>query len=177
MTIPSDKAKAMTPLNTLKISHPTIIKISFNHNHPIDSAHALSFRPVALHAKEAYYQLFKTGHSAATARHTYETRIMLENDEDVMHVLSDRAVNPNPQDVSRLFAEWRSHNLGPENGIEMFDKLDALIHEYNLQHSKDGGKIVLQKYSTDAYHSEVQSDGDQSGDDHKPPCKKRRKES
>ena len=175
--IPSDKAKAMTPLNALKISHPTIIKISFNHNHPIDSAHALSFRPVALHVKEAYYQLFKTGHSAVTARHTYETRIMLENDEeDVMHVLSDRAVNPNPLDVSRLFAEWRSHNLGPENGIEMFDKLDALIHDYNLQHSKDGGKIVLQKYS-DAYHSEVQSDDDQSGDDQEPPCKKRKKES
>ena len=153
VTIPSDKAKAMTPLNTLKNSHPTIIKISFNHNHPTDSAHVLSFQPVALQVKEAYYQLFKTGHLAAIARHTYETWIMLENDErDMMHVLSDRAVNPNPQDVSHLFAEWRSHNLGPKNGIEMFDKLDALIHEYSLQHSKDGGKIVLQKYSTDAYH-------------------------
>ena len=137
MTIPSDKAKAMTPLNTLKNSHPTIIKISFNHNHPIDSAHVLSFQPVALQVKEAYYQLFKTGHLAATARHTYETWIMLENDErDMMHVLSDRAVNPNPQDVSHLFAEWRSHNLGAENGIEMFDKLDALMHEYNLRIQK-----------------------------------------
>lgn len=71
--------------------------MSFNHNHPISSAHALSFRSVSLQAKEAYYELFKTGHSAATARHTYETRLMLENnDDEIMHILSDRAVNPNP---------------------------------------------------------------------------------
>lgn len=53
---------------------------------------------------------------------------MLENDEEeVMSILSDRAINPNPQDVSRLFAQCRSDNLGPENGNEMFEKLDALI--------------------------------------------------
>ena len=55
---------------------------------------------------------------------------MLENDHDeIMQILSDTAVNPNPQDVSRLFAEWRSHNLGPENGNEMFEKLDVLIQD------------------------------------------------
>lgn len=29
------------------VTHPTVIEITFNHNHPIDSAHVLSFRPIA----------------------------------------------------------------------------------------------------------------------------------
>ena len=170
VTIPSSRAKAMLHSGTLKISHPTIIQIFFNHNHPIDSAHALSFRPVSLQVKEAYNKLFKTGHSAATARHTYETRIMLENDDDeIMRIFSDRAVNPNPQDVSRLFAEWRSHNLGPENGNEMFEKLDVLIQDYNSMHLEDGGKISFQKYSADVYDS-----GSQTDDEQEPPRKKRK---
>ena len=95
---------------------------------------------------------------------------MLENDDDVMHILSDRAVNPNPQDVSRLFAEWRSHNLGPENGNEMFEKLDVLIQDYNSRHLEDGGKIAFQKYSADAYDS-----GSQTDDEQEPALKKRKK--
>ena len=70
VTISSNKVKSIALLSTLKISHPTIIKIPFNHNHPINSGHALNFQPVTSHTKEAYYQLFKTGHSAAKARHT-----------------------------------------------------------------------------------------------------------
>ena len=80
---------------------------------------------------------------------------MLENnDDEVMHILSDRAVNPDPQDASRLFAEWKSHNLGLEIGNEMFEKLDVLIHS---RHLEDGGKIAFQKYSADAYDSGSQT--------------------
>jgi len=88
----------------VKISHPTIIKMCFNHEHSVDSAHALNFLPIASQTKESYYRLFKYGHSAAMARHTYETRMMLEADEEEeMVTLGDRALNPNPQDVSRLY--------------------------------------------------------------------------
>ena len=98
---------------------------------------------------------------------------MLENNkEEVMSILSDRVINPNPQDVSHLFAQRKSDNLGPENRNEMFKKLDALIQDYNLQLSKVGRKTVLQKYSTDTSDSEVQTD-----DDQEPPCKKRKKKS
>ena len=77
----------------------------FNHDHLVDSAHALSFRPIASQIKESYYRLFSFGHSAATAQHTYETKMMLEADEEEMVTLGDRALNPNPQDVSHLYNE------------------------------------------------------------------------
>ena len=66
----------------------------FNHDHPVDSAHALSVRPIALQTKEVYFQLFRCGNSAATAQHTHETRMMLEADEEeAMVMLNDRACN------------------------------------------------------------------------------------
>ena len=102
VTVPSSKTKTKS---CTKISHPTIIKMCFNHDHLVDSAHALSFRPIASQIKESYYRLFSFGHSAATAQHTYETKMMLEADEEEMVTLGDRALNPNPQDVSRLHNE------------------------------------------------------------------------
>ena len=72
----------------MKISHLKIAKMCFNHDHPVDSAHALSFRPIASQTKESYYRLFSSGYSAATARHTYETRMMLEaHEEEEMVIL------------------------------------------------------------------------------------------
>ena len=58
VTVPSNKMKRKSQLNCVKISHPTIIKMCFNHDHPVDSAHALSFRPIASQTKESYYQEF-----------------------------------------------------------------------------------------------------------------------
>ena len=86
---------------TLKFSHPTIIQIFL----------IIIILHMHLQAKEAYNELFKTGHSAATVCHSYETRIMLENDDEIMQIFSDRAVNLNLQYVSCLFAEWKSHIL------------------------------------------------------------------
>ena len=153
ITIPSNKVIRMGHLNPVKISHPAIIKMCFNHDHPVDSAHALSFRPIALQTKETYFQLFRCGNSTATAQHTYEIRMMLEADEEeAMVMLSDRACNPNPQDVSRLYDDWRKEDLGPENGNDMFRKLDEMIKSYN---ETTGGKIVMQKYAAELYDAEV----------------------
>ena len=172
VTVPSSKMKRKSQLNCVKISHPTIIKMCFNHDHPIDSAHALSFRPIASQTKESYYRLFSSGHSAATARHTYETRMLLEADEEEeMVILGDRALNPNPQDVSRLYDKWRTKELGPENGCEMFKKLDEMIENYN---KSSGGKIVMQKYATEMYDEKAKVSESDVNDENEPPHKKRK---
>ena len=90
---------------SLKRSHPTYIKLLFKHNHPIKSAHTLSFKSVAQETKDAYYALFAMGHSAATARHYHESQL-LEDPDSTQAALADRSINPNPQDVSRLFDMW-----------------------------------------------------------------------
>lgn len=102
-------------------NHPCEIQLRYHHNHPIESAHALSFRDVAESTKESYYSYFQNGHSAATARHHHELNLLLSLPKDQIEpALADRSVNPQASDVSRLFQKWRETEHGPANGDKMF---------------------------------------------------------
>ena len=158
VTIPTKKAMC-SRLKPLLVSHPTVITLQHSHNHPIKSAHALSFRPVSKDTIDAYYQLFANGYSAASARHAYEAKLMIEHDGNIMEELADRAINPSTQDISRLYNKWREQHLGPENGKEMFEKLEEYIKEYNLRHKDEGGCIMLKRYS--AEHIEPPTDDEE----------------
>ena len=79
-----------------------MLRVIFNHNHQIDSAHALSFRPISLETRNSFLELFRKGHTAASAHHWYETKLYLDGDED-QPLLADRATNPTKSDVSRLY--------------------------------------------------------------------------
>ena len=46
-------------------THKAYIKLSFNHNHPVESAHVLGFRSVSEEMRQEYAQLFSLGHSAS----------------------------------------------------------------------------------------------------------------
>ena len=101
VTIPTKKDKRRAILKPELISHATTLTLLHSHNHPINSVHALTFRLIGSDAIEVYYQLFSSGHSASSTRHTYETRLMIEEEnDDVMQQLADCVINPNPQDVS-----------------------------------------------------------------------------
>jgi len=96
-------------------THPTIFKISFSHNHPIESAHVLSFRPISDGTKQKFFEYFHKGHSASSAYHWHETKLFLDSGENQMSLV-DRAVNPNKSDFSHLYEEWRKSELGIDNG-------------------------------------------------------------
>ena len=98
--------------------------------HPIKCYHTLSFKPVSQETKDAYFTLFALGHSAATARHYHESQLLGDPDS-TQATLADRSVNPNPQDVSRLFDTWRKSELGLQNGKSMYEKLGEEIKLYN----------------------------------------------
>lgn len=61
--VPTKKQLVATNKTYLK-SHKAILKISFNDNHPITSAHALSFRPISAETRQKF---FDSGHSASSA--------------------------------------------------------------------------------------------------------------
>ena len=74
-----------------------------DHDHPVDSAHSLSFRGVTDETK-----FIMNCHSAASAQHEHKLRLQLSSSDCqlVKTLLADRATNPNVQDVSRLLAAW-----------------------------------------------------------------------
>ena len=129
------------------LDHLCEINLNFSHNHPITSAHALSFRDIAQSTCTDYNTYFEGGHTAATARHHHELMLQLTHEESsVQTALADRSVNPQQSDVARLFQQWRKNHLGPANGDGMFEKLEAEVQEYNRLNSIRGGKAYIQKY-------------------------------
>ena len=95
------------------------------HNHLVNVADALRFRPIAEDAKAKYYDLFKQGHSPSSAHLEYETNLLLLDDP---HLLADRNKNPKISDVYNLFNRWRKTNLGERTGKQLFTDLEKQVH-------------------------------------------------
>ena len=149
--------------------YPCLVKLLFNHNHPIDSGHALIFRPISETARKAYVHLFEDGNSASSARHEYVTSLQLEYDgnQTMQRVLANRSINPSTQDVQRLFQSWRLMTVGAENGTPMFVRLNAETNRYNKFTEADGGKVHMQQYTA---HTDSKLDIPSHSQDH-PYCK------
>ena len=143
------------------VSHPTVVQVTFNHNHPLASAHALSFRPIAPETKEIFYELFRKGHTASSAYHWHETKLFLDGGED-QALLADRAFNPTKPDISRLYNEWQKKELGSDNGKPMFDSLQCEIEAFNETCGKLGGKAKLQCFQAGPQISDSDSDDPES---------------
>ena len=150
-------------------THPTILKISFNHNHPIESAHTLSFRPVSNETKQTIFGYFQKGHSASSAYHWHETKLFLDSGENQLSLV-DRATNPTKSDFSRLYEEWRESEFGSDNGKPMFDQLQAEIEAYNAAMGSKGGHAILQRFE-----GKIEWDETSDSDDQGSPKKKRAK--
>ena len=111
------------------------------HNHLIDVADALRFRPLSNSTKEKYYDLFRQGHSPSSAHLEYESQVTYMDTQ----LLADRQVNPKRSDVYNLFNKWRRSNLGVRTGKQLFSELEQRINIYN-DHNKDaGGKAKIHR--------------------------------
>ena len=143
--VPTKKDQLKSLSSPYFVSHPTVLKIVFNHNHPITSAHSLSFRPIAPETKEAFFDLFRKGHSASSAYHWHETKLFLDSGEDQL-LIADRSTNPTKADISRLYSEWQKKELGADNGKPLFDRISIEISSYNDSHSNSGGQAKFQCY-------------------------------
>ena len=122
------------------------VDIKHTHNHLVNIADALRFRPIAVDTKAKYYDLFKQGHSLSSARLEHETNLMFL---DNPHLLADRSINPKLSDVYNLFNKWRKTNLRECTGKQLFIHLERRIHAYNDLHKENGGKAVVHRFCRD----------------------------
>ena len=77
----------------------------------------------------------------ASARYYYETLLLENGPDDAQQRLADRAVNPNPQDVSHLYNAWRETQMGNDSGEGLFQQLEHEIQMYNER--EYGGKATI----------------------------------
>ena len=54
--IPTKRDRLKATEKPFLVSHPTVVQLTFNHNHPIESGHALSFRPIDQQTREKFYE-------------------------------------------------------------------------------------------------------------------------
>jgi hypothetical protein len=131
----SCKAKMLMRIErrNLEQDYPMYVHIEYIHNHIPNSAESLGFRPVSKITQDKYIELFKIGHSPASAIHTYEDSLHLAavNEKELVTLLADRATNPNYDFVNNLFKKYRAAHLGERNGSNMFEKLQKEVQLYN----------------------------------------------
>ena len=114
--------------------------LKHTHNHLVDVADALRFRPVSKSTKDKYYDLFRQGHSPSSAHLEYETHLTYM---DNPKLLADRNVNPKISDVYNLFNKWRKSNLGVRTGKQLFIELERRVNAYNDANRHTGGKVIV----------------------------------
>ena len=119
------------------------VALKHTHNHMVNVADALRFRPLSESTKEKYYDLFRQGHSPSSAHLEYETHLTFM---DNPKVLADRNVNPKVSDVYNLFNKWRKSNLGVRTGKQLFTELEKRVNVYNDTHRHAGGRVILQRF-------------------------------
>ena len=158
-------------MNPYLITHTGVLKLAFTHNHPISSAHALSFRDVLEETKQAFYSLFEVGHSPSSARHVREQALYIqaESEADAQLSLADRGHNPMVQDICRLFIKWKEATYGKDDGKELFQRLQERVDRYNRDNCEAEGKTILQWYEAPGTE-----DSDSEAD--LPPTKRKRRE-
>lgn len=131
--------------NRLPSTHPFEVELKFTHNHVINSAESLSFRHVEKEVRQEFISLFRDGHSPSSALYFYEDNLHLNttNEQELLEILADRGKNPGYDYVAKLFQQYRNTELGSCNGKPMFERLAAIVEDYNRSGQ---GRAVLQEY-------------------------------
>ena len=128
------------------VSHPCEIVLHWEHNHSIESAHALSFRPIHEETWLKFWNYFDQGHSPASAKHLHSLNLLLEKEDNIEKVSADRSINPLPRDVYYMYEKWREKSHGKDNEESMFELLEKKVSTYNDSHAKEGGRAYIQRY-------------------------------
>ena len=129
-------------------THPCEISLLWEHNHTMESAKALSFRPLSSETVRKLHSYFDQGHSPASALHLHNLNLAIQYNKDsqLEKARADRSLNPLYTDVYYLYRKWRVKNHGEANGKQMFHKLEEMVKAYNSNYGNEGGSAFLQQY-------------------------------
>ena len=100
-------------------THPCEINLIWDHNHSLECAKALSFRPINQTTVNQFHSYFDQGHSPS-ALHLHRLNITMCDELES----ADRSSNPQYNDVFYLYRKW---NHGDRNGEEMLQEMVKII--------------------------------------------------
>ena len=117
--------------------YPTEIKLYYDHNHAINAADALRYRPVSKETKK----LFNEDVSPSCAY-----RRVLDKFTDIDDAMADRFHVPDYKWVFNFHTKYIKNKFGSADGVDVFIKIEEDIKKYN---DKRGGIYAKAKQSDD----------------------------
>ena len=118
-----------------KQKYPLEINLEFIHNHNINTADALRYRPISDECKKKFLELFAEDHtpSSALAQHQKDLRCEI-SDDDFMSVMADRSIVPDYFWAFHFHKKYVENTSGSVNGPDAFKQAKERIAKYNEKH-------------------------------------------
>lgn len=128
-----------------------LCKISLynKHNHAINSAAALKFRPLSDSVKEKLKHLFFCGHTASSASRALDMEYQLNMSEEYDILVADSSLFPSVSVIQHLFNREFCKLYGSKSGKDMLANLQLFCEDYNKSTTgkaavlKDGGNLAV----------------------------------
>ena len=114
------RSKLRDPVDPI---HPCEIQLRFIHNHPINSAETLRFRPVSKEAEQKILSLYKDGHSPCSALDVLKFDLQTEHGALYSEILSDRYYCPDKSFCYRLYYK----HFGKDYATSAIKDIHALL--------------------------------------------------
>ncbi|XP_017302911.2 uncharacterized protein LOC108253447 [Diaphorina citri] len=131
--------------------YPCQVDIRWCHNHSLDNAEAMRFKPQSAQLKEKFMEFFKKGHTPSSA---YETHLLdLQNEhtpETFFQAMADGSLCPTKKWCYDTYYKLFGEKYGDATGDGMVESLRQAVETYNASTkdkcavlSEDGGLSVV----------------------------------
>lgn len=100
------------------------------HNHPLNTAAVLRFRPLGIQIKDEIIALFRKGHTPSSALESIKLQLFLDNDDDYFDMAEDGFYVPTHSQVKYLFAQTFGVS-GVKDANCIRPGIEDLVNNYN----------------------------------------------
>ncbi|XP_066917456.1 uncharacterized protein [Clytia hemisphaerica] len=123
--------------------------MTYEHNHPVNSLEALSFKRISEEILIEVLNLFEKGNTPSQAYQEFLRTLKLHCEDQIKFHLSkaDRSKCPRRRDFNSLYIKFCKEKFGGKNGADMFEKLEERINQF--EENMDGIKVAYQLYNED----------------------------
>ena len=129
--------------NSQKENYPLEVTLDYLHNHSINAADALRYRPVTDEVKEKFKQLFQQDYTPSSALVKYKDDIITKLDEKgIPLTMADRSQVPDYFWVFHYYAKYIENTYGTINGVDAYLKAVEKVKEYNERNNEELAKII-----------------------------------
>ena len=124
--------------DTITNQYPCYMEMKWNHNHPVKSLQALSFKDIPTHVKEKIMNMFECGYTPGLAYREFVKELTreCENDLELHQVLADRSKAPKRRDFNFFYKKYKVNKYGPKDLAFMFKRLAENIDELSQKNNK-----------------------------------------